>query len=227
MFPNMLLHSIGLEFTKSYVLTNETASCSLTKVKFIPTCVYVSWCWGEQSVTRSSCDWTCGRHLPVPRCLSQEWVPIIRHDMLSQRKIKAQPPLSDAYLHGMPAKRRKVSDVRRCRCFCCVQALRCKHSRDTFRTHLRSSHSRQCLGWVVLMHPHCANSVNMNVSWPQWGAHLSDWVKTTTYMCLFTCWTERQIWSLKCILKLVWIVTELVKVTAHECLYSSSCPPLT
>uniref|UniRef100_A0A3Q3FA93 BCL2 associated athanogene 6, like n=1 Tax=Labrus bergylta TaxID=56723 RepID=A0A3Q3FA93_9LABR len=37
-----------------------------------------------------------------------EWVPIIRHDMLSQRKIKAQPPLSDAYLHGMPAKRRKV-----------------------------------------------------------------------------------------------------------------------
>lgn len=38
-----------------------------------------------------------------------EWVPIIRHDMLSQRKIKAQPPLSDAYLHGMPAKRRKTT----------------------------------------------------------------------------------------------------------------------
>ncbi len=38
----------------------------------------------------------------------QEWVPIIRHDMLTQRKMKAQPPLSDAYLHGMPAKRRKV-----------------------------------------------------------------------------------------------------------------------
>uniref|UniRef100_A0A8C7W7T1 Large proline-rich protein BAG6 n=1 Tax=Oncorhynchus mykiss TaxID=8022 RepID=A0A8C7W7T1_ONCMY len=37
-----------------------------------------------------------------------EWVPIIRHDMLSQRKI-TQPPLSDAYHHGMPAKRRKVS----------------------------------------------------------------------------------------------------------------------
>ncbi|XP_010871520.2 large proline-rich protein BAG6 isoform X2 [Esox lucius] len=37
-----------------------------------------------------------------------EWVPIIRHDMLSQRKMKAQPPLSDAYLHGMPAKRRKT-----------------------------------------------------------------------------------------------------------------------
>uniref|UniRef100_A0AAY4DJT8 Large proline-rich protein BAG6 n=1 Tax=Denticeps clupeoides TaxID=299321 RepID=A0AAY4DJT8_9TELE len=38
-----------------------------------------------------------------------EWVPIIRHDMLSQRKMKAQPPLSDAYLHGMPAKRRKTA----------------------------------------------------------------------------------------------------------------------
>ncbi|KAI3358379.1 hypothetical protein L3Q82_014694, partial [Scortum barcoo] len=38
-----------------------------------------------------------------------EWVPIITHDMLSQRKIKAQPPLSDAYLHGMPAKRRKTT----------------------------------------------------------------------------------------------------------------------
>lgn len=41
---------------------------------------------------------------PVP----QEWVPIIRCDMMTQRKMKAQPPLSDAYLHGMPAKRRKV-----------------------------------------------------------------------------------------------------------------------
>uniref|UniRef100_A0A671TD55 Large proline-rich protein BAG6 n=1 Tax=Sinocyclocheilus anshuiensis TaxID=1608454 RepID=A0A671TD55_9TELE len=40
--------------------------------------------------------------------MAPEWVPIIRHDMLTQRKMKAQPPLSDAYLHGMPAKRRKV-----------------------------------------------------------------------------------------------------------------------
>uniref|UniRef100_A0A8B9KK08 Large proline-rich protein BAG6 n=1 Tax=Astyanax mexicanus TaxID=7994 RepID=A0A8B9KK08_ASTMX len=40
---------------------------------------------------------------------SGEWVPIIRHDMMSQRKIKAQPPLSDAYLQGMPAKRRKTA----------------------------------------------------------------------------------------------------------------------
>uniref|UniRef100_A0A8C9X9F9 BCL2-associated athanogene 6 n=1 Tax=Sander lucioperca TaxID=283035 RepID=A0A8C9X9F9_SANLU len=37
-----------------------------------------------------------------------EWVPIIRCDMMTQRKMKAQPPLSDAYLQGMPAKRRKV-----------------------------------------------------------------------------------------------------------------------
>uniref|UniRef100_A0A8C8I1A4 Large proline-rich protein BAG6 n=1 Tax=Oncorhynchus tshawytscha TaxID=74940 RepID=A0A8C8I1A4_ONCTS len=44
---------------------------------------------------------------PVFVCVHQEWVPIIRHDMLSQRKI-TQPPLSDAYHHGMPAKRRKT-----------------------------------------------------------------------------------------------------------------------
>ncbi|KAM4630708.1 large proline-rich protein BAG6 isoform 2-T2 [Polymixia lowei] len=45
---------------------------------------------------------------PWAAAVPPEWVPIIRHDMLSQRKIKAQPPLSDAYLHGMPAKRRKT-----------------------------------------------------------------------------------------------------------------------
>ena len=44
-----------------------------------------------------------------PGCVLQEWVPIIRHDIMTQRKMKAQPPLSDAYLHGMPAKRRKVT----------------------------------------------------------------------------------------------------------------------
>ncbi|XP_018084108.1 large proline-rich protein bag6-A isoform X4 [Xenopus laevis] len=37
-----------------------------------------------------------------------EWVPVIRQDMQNQRKIKQQPPLSDAYLSGMPAKRRKT-----------------------------------------------------------------------------------------------------------------------
>ncbi|XP_033831005.1 large proline-rich protein BAG6 [Periophthalmus magnuspinnatus] len=46
---------------------------------------------------------------PWAAAVPAEWVPIIRHDMLSQRKMKAQPPLSDAYLHGMPAKRRKTS----------------------------------------------------------------------------------------------------------------------
>lgn len=46
---------------------------------------------------------------PWAASVPPEWVPIIRHDMLSQRKIKAQPPLSDAYLHGMPAKRRKMT----------------------------------------------------------------------------------------------------------------------
>ncbi|KAI5087210.1 large proline-rich protein BAG6 isoform X2 [Silurus meridionalis] len=46
---------------------------------------------------------------PWAAAVPPEWVPIIRHDMLSQRKIKAQPPLSDAYLQGMPAKRRKTA----------------------------------------------------------------------------------------------------------------------
>ncbi|XP_026989601.2 large proline-rich protein BAG6 isoform X1 [Tachysurus fulvidraco] len=46
---------------------------------------------------------------PWAAAVPPEWVPILRHDMLSQRKIKAQPPLSDAYLHGMPAKRRKTA----------------------------------------------------------------------------------------------------------------------
>uniref|UniRef100_A0A673LW31 Large proline-rich protein BAG6 n=1 Tax=Sinocyclocheilus rhinocerous TaxID=307959 RepID=A0A673LW31_9TELE len=49
-----------------------------------------------------------GEAEPWAATLPPEWVPIIRHDMLTQRKMKAQPPLSDAYLHGMPAKRRKV-----------------------------------------------------------------------------------------------------------------------
>uniref|UniRef100_A0A8C1ZYU2 Large proline-rich protein BAG6 n=1 Tax=Cyprinus carpio TaxID=7962 RepID=A0A8C1ZYU2_CYPCA len=46
---------------------------------------------------------------PWAATVPPEWVPIIRHDMLTQRKMKAQPPLSDAYLHGMPAKRRKTT----------------------------------------------------------------------------------------------------------------------
>uniref|UniRef100_A0A673KZE1 Large proline-rich protein BAG6 n=1 Tax=Sinocyclocheilus rhinocerous TaxID=307959 RepID=A0A673KZE1_9TELE len=46
---------------------------------------------------------------PWAATVPPEWVPIIRHDMLTQRKMKAQPPLSDAYLHGMPAKRRKTA----------------------------------------------------------------------------------------------------------------------
>ncbi|KAI5099109.1 large proline-rich protein BAG6, partial [Silurus meridionalis] len=41
--------------------------------------------------------------------LPPDWVPIIRQDINSQRKIKTQPSLSDAYLQGMPAKRRKTA----------------------------------------------------------------------------------------------------------------------
>ncbi|KAJ8301003.1 hypothetical protein KUTeg_022522 [Tegillarca granosa] len=37
-----------------------------------------------------------------------EWVPIITQDVQKQQKQKPQAPLSDAYLQGMPAKRRKI-----------------------------------------------------------------------------------------------------------------------
>uniref|UniRef100_A0A3Q4BP03 BCL2-associated athanogene 6 n=1 Tax=Mola mola TaxID=94237 RepID=A0A3Q4BP03_MOLML len=55
---------------------------------------------GSEEAARESEAWAAA----VP----PEWVPIIRCDMMTQRKMKAQPPLSDAYLHGMPAKRRKT-----------------------------------------------------------------------------------------------------------------------
>ncbi|XP_063235178.1 large proline-rich protein BAG6 isoform X2 [Bacillus rossius redtenbacheri] len=37
-----------------------------------------------------------------------EWVPIISRDVQRQRRQGSQPPFSDAYLSGMPSKRRKV-----------------------------------------------------------------------------------------------------------------------
>ncbi|KAL8213132.1 UNVERIFIED_CONTAM: hypothetical protein K2H54_060884 [Gekko kuhli] len=45
---------------------------------------------------------------PWAAAVPPEWVPIIREDIQTQRKLKQQPPLSDAYLSGMPAKRRKT-----------------------------------------------------------------------------------------------------------------------
>ena len=51
---------------------------------------------------------------PVPapeawhRILPPEWVPIIARDTTRQRRPNTQAPLSDAYLAGMPPKRRKV-----------------------------------------------------------------------------------------------------------------------
>ncbi|XP_026277950.1 large proline-rich protein bag6-A isoform X1 [Frankliniella occidentalis] len=52
--------------------------------------------------------------LPAPapeawhRILPPEWVPIITRDATRQRRPNSQAPLSDAYLAGMPPKRRKV-----------------------------------------------------------------------------------------------------------------------
>ncbi|XP_018420276.1 PREDICTED: large proline-rich protein BAG6 [Nanorana parkeri] len=45
---------------------------------------------------------------PWAAAVPPEWVPVIRQDIQNQRKLKQQPPLSDAYLSGMPAKRRKT-----------------------------------------------------------------------------------------------------------------------
>lgn len=44
---------------------------------------------------------------PWAAAVPPEWVPIIRQDIQTQRKMKPQGPFSDAYLSGMPAKRRK------------------------------------------------------------------------------------------------------------------------
>ncbi|XP_072532017.1 large proline-rich protein BAG6 isoform X2 [Salminus brasiliensis] len=64
---------------------------------------------GPAGVTASGREESGAEAEPWAASMPPEWVPIIRHDMLSQRKIKAQPPLSDAYLQGMPAKRRKTA----------------------------------------------------------------------------------------------------------------------
>lgn len=43
-------------------------------------------------------------HAAVPK----EWVPIITRDIRRQRRQAPQPPFSDAYLNGMPSKRRRM-----------------------------------------------------------------------------------------------------------------------
>ncbi|XP_077017437.1 large proline-rich protein BAG6 isoform X10 [Tamandua tetradactyla] len=58
--------------------------------------------------SRDEQDGTSAETEPWAAAVPPEWVPIIQQDIQSQRKVKPQPPLSDAYLSGMPAKRRKT-----------------------------------------------------------------------------------------------------------------------
>uniref|UniRef100_A0A8C1BPD2 Large proline-rich protein BAG6 n=1 Tax=Cyprinus carpio carpio TaxID=630221 RepID=A0A8C1BPD2_CYPCA len=64
---------------------------------------------GAVAMATADREESIGEVEPWAATVPPEWVPIIRHDMLTHRKIKSQPPLSDAYLHGMPAKRRKTA----------------------------------------------------------------------------------------------------------------------
>ncbi|XP_050992454.1 large proline-rich protein BAG6 isoform X2 [Labeo rohita] len=64
---------------------------------------------GAVAMATADREESSGEAEPWAATVPPEWVPIIKHDMLTQRKMKAQPPLSDAYLHGMPAKRRKTA----------------------------------------------------------------------------------------------------------------------
>ncbi|GFN82745.1 eukaryotic translation initiation factor 3 subunit f [Plakobranchus ocellatus] len=43
--------------------------------------------------------------------IPQEWIPVISQDVARQRDQRPQPPLSDAYLQGLPAKRRRMMTV--------------------------------------------------------------------------------------------------------------------
>ncbi|XP_050292719.1 large proline-rich protein bag6-B isoform X2 [Anthonomus grandis grandis] len=45
---------------------------------------------------------------PWHRDTPEEWVPIIARDIQKQKKQSSQPPFSDAYLAGMPSKKRKL-----------------------------------------------------------------------------------------------------------------------
>ncbi|XP_059255807.1 large proline-rich protein BAG6 isoform X5 [Mustela nigripes] len=62
----------------------------------------------EGGGSRDERDGASAETEPWAAAVPPEWVPIIQQDIQSQRKVKPQPPLSDAYLSGMPAKRRKT-----------------------------------------------------------------------------------------------------------------------
>ncbi|XP_078604700.1 large proline-rich protein BAG6-like isoform X2 [Branchiostoma floridae x Branchiostoma japonicum] len=51
--------------------------------------------------------------LPWQSVVPADWVPVIQRDIETQRSLQPQPPFSDAYSTGIPAKRRKTSHAGR------------------------------------------------------------------------------------------------------------------
>ncbi|CAH1271548.1 BAG6 [Branchiostoma lanceolatum] len=51
--------------------------------------------------------------LPWQSVVPADWVPVIQRDIETQRNLQPQPPFSDAYSTGIPAKRRKTSHAGR------------------------------------------------------------------------------------------------------------------
>lgn len=45
------------------------------------------------------------------KVIPAEWVPVISQDIIRQRRLPRQAPFSDAYINGMPSKRRKIMEA--------------------------------------------------------------------------------------------------------------------
>ncbi|XP_014777722.1 large proline-rich protein BAG6 isoform X2 [Octopus bimaculoides] len=83
-------------------VNSEETSATTTTAATVPLTLAVEQTNAAAPTTTSNGDDWCS---VVPA----EWVPIIRQDIQHQRRQNPQTPFSDAYLSGMPAKRRKMN----------------------------------------------------------------------------------------------------------------------